>query len=89
LRDAIADTVVEVADGDDYTGYLKLITCREECAYVVYEYDETGDETAGEAEPGIPPEVGVPLPFPYILGGGVFLGVLLVGAGIILRRRTR
>lgn len=59
------------------------------CAYTVYNYDATGKITAGEPKPGIPPEIGVPLPFPYLLGGGLVLGAVLIGTGVVLRRRVR
>jgi hypothetical protein len=68
-----------------------LIICdsAQQCAYTVYEYDENGQATAGEPNPGIPPEVGIPLPLPYILVAGVILGVLLVGGGVLLWHRAQ
>lgn len=53
------------------------------------EFDRRGREVRTWTEPGTPPEVGVPMPFGYLLGGGVVLGGLLIGVGIILRRRAQ
>jgi hypothetical protein len=74
----------------DGPGSLTLITCTSpsQCAYILYEYED-GQEVAGEPQPGIPPEVGVKLPFPYLLGGGALVGVLLVGVGVVLWRKGR
>jgi LPXTG-motif cell wall-anchored protein len=36
--------------------------------------------------PGYPPNTGVDMPLPLLLGGGAALGILLVGAGLVLRR---
>lgn len=38
--------------------------------------------------PGYPPNTGVDLPLPLILGSVAVAGVVLVGAGLMLRRKT-
>lgn len=76
---------------------LKVILCHNipGCQHNWYRYTPSaGDDLAtenvqGSNIPMLPPEVGVKLPFPYILGGGLLLGVVLVVTGVILRRRAR
>jgi hypothetical protein len=91
-RTALRQEVADYASDEGSPGSLTLITCSSaqatDCAYIVYEYDSEGSEHAQEAKPGIPPEVGVLVPFPYLLGGGLVLGVMLIGLGIVLRRRV-
>jgi hypothetical protein len=91
-RTALRQDVAEYASDEGSPGSLTLITCSSaqatDCAYVVYEYDAEGNERAQEPKPGIPPEVGVLVPLPYLLGGGLVLGMGLIGLGIFLRRRV-
>jgi hypothetical protein len=86
LRDAVKAAVQQEGD----PGSLTIIICNAAgCAYVLYEYAVDGTVKVSEQVPGIPPEVGVPLPVPYLLVGGVVLGVLLIVGGFILWRRAR
>jgi hypothetical protein len=87
LRQEMANAVVD--SGRD--GTLVLIICQgaTQCAHALYDYDVEGKERAQEPIPGIPPEVGVNVPFFYILGGGATLGLLLVGGGVLLWLRAR
>ena len=51
--------------------------------------DNVGEVIDRWEDPGVPPIVGVEVPFSYLLGGGLFAGVLLLGVGIVLRRRAQ
>ena len=88
------DAVSEAVYGGDYDrGALAVIVCDSSgCTTTWYEYyiDDDGEEaTRTWTEPTAPPEVGVNVPFSYLLGGGAFLGVLLIGAGVLLQVRAR
>ncbi len=39
--------------------------------------------------PGYPPDTGVDLPMPMLLGGAVLVGSMMLGVGLILKRRSR
>jgi hypothetical protein len=87
LHDAISNALAD----DGYDGcFLAMIICKAgDCQTTWYEYDEDGKLVfPWWTEPGVP-RIGVSLPFPYILGSGVILGALLLGIGIVLRRRAR
>lgn len=92
LRDNVARAVQ--LEGEIWD--LKIIFCDgiPGCQYNWYRYTPSDGDLAtetvkGSNEPGLPPEVGVEIPFPYILGGGLLLGTVLVVAGVILRHRAR
>lgn len=87
----LRNTISEALSSNGYEGaFLAVIICQESsCQTTWYEYDRSGEEVDHKIEPGIPAELGVPLPFPFILVGGACLGTLLVGTGILLRRRAR
>jgi len=73
-------------------GYLALIICDAggcQTTWYRFFYEDGKQKTTQWTDPGVPPEVGVDLPVPYILAGGALLGVLLVGTGIILRRKAQ
>jgi len=61
-------------------------------SYVYYRIEWGGVQTrctVTSAEyPGYPPNTGVDLPLPLMLGIGASVGILLVGAGMMLRRKT-
>ena len=90
-RDAVAEAVYGGETEND-EGYLAVIVCTAYgCRTTWYRfYFKDGQEAKKVwTDPGVPPEVGVSLPMPYLLGGGAFLGVLLVGTGVALRIRAR
>lgn len=63
-----------------YTGY-----------YVIYyvNYTPNGCQVVTDGEyPGDPPNIGPDLPTPLIIGGVVSAGLLLVAAGLLLRRKS-
>ena len=87
---ALRTAVSVAAKDEEISASLALITCDangQNCSRILCEYDEDGLESC-HAKASIP-DVGVPLPFPYVLGGGVLFGVLLISSGLILRRRAR
>ena len=89
LRNAISEALDDNGYGEGPFYFAEIICyAGGSCKTTWYEYDEDGEEVNRRTDSGIPPEVGVSLPFPYILGGGAFLGILLVGIGVFLRRRT-
>lgn len=73
--------------------YYIAILCEEPtyepCSTHYIEYDGNGQKTGDWTDPGIPPEVGVELPFSFLLGGGAVLGGLLLGVGIVLQRKAK
>lgn len=77
-------------DGPFYFAYIECLQNDElECTTLWWEYDWAGELIESREDPGVPPVVGVEVPFSYLLGGGVFAGVLLLGVGLVLRRRAR
>lgn len=42
----------------------------------------------GEWQDGLPPDTGIDLPMPIIVGGLAIFGAVLLGAGVLLRRRA-
>ena len=76
-----------------YYGTLYVTTCDDAqpptCTAVLYTYDSDGNEESREMGEVPVPDVGVPIPFHYILGFGGLLAVLLVAAGLFLRRRAQ
>jgi hypothetical protein len=89
LRNAVTNALDNNGYGEEPFFFAQIICDAGGCQTTWYKYDEEGQEIRHWADPGIPPEVGVSLPFPYILGGGAALGALLIGAGIVLRRKAR
>jgi len=89
LRNAISDALADNGYGKGPFFFIQVICDAGMCKTTWYEYDKAGDEVRHWTEPGRPPEVGVPIPFPYVLGGGTLLGILLIGAGIVLRCKAR
>lgn len=73
-------------------GYLNVTDCtgadQDQCKATLYIYDRNGNETSQVGIVSIP-DVGVPLPFHFILIFGALLAVLLVAGGLFLRRRTQ
>ncbi|HFD40093.1 MAG TPA: hypothetical protein ENJ31_09665 [Anaerolineae bacterium] len=55
--------------------------------YRVWKFDGSKCSDPGEWQRGLPPGTGVDLPAPLIIGGLAVLGVGLVGAGVLVRRR--
>ena len=56
--------------------------------YRVYQLDGTGGCTMTQDwTPGLPPDTGVDLPVPFVVGGLAVLGVGLLGAGLVVKRR--
>ena len=76
-----------------YKASLLAIVCSDtqppNCSATLYTYFRSGTEQFQTLDVVDVPEVGVPLPFSYILSGIALLGVLLVGTGVFLRRRTK
>jgi len=58
--------------------------------YRVWDYDgTTGCTLVSQVwEDGLPPGTGIDLPTPVIIGGAVLLAAVLLGAGVLLRRRS-
>ncbi len=57
--------------------------------YRVWDYDgTTGCTLVADWQEGLPPGTGIDLPTPVIIGGAVLLGVVLLAAGVLLRRRS-
>ena len=90
--DQLRDLVEGSVRGRRNFGALQVIDCTDadppECTATLYVYDRGGNETSQSLGEVPIPDVGVLFPVPYILGGGTLLGVLLIGAGIVLRRRA-
>ncbi len=57
--------------------------------YRTWTFDGNSCTGPTEWQRGLPPGTGVDLPAPLIVGGLAVLGVGLVGAGVLVRRRTR
>ncbi len=58
--------------------------------YRVYQLDGAGGCTMTQDwTPGLPPNTGVNLPVPFIAGGLAVLGVGLLAAGVVVKRRYR
>ena len=78
----VTDTICRLGGGTlyrIYTGY-----------YVIYyiNYSPNGCQVVPDGEyPGYPPNTGPDLPMPLIIGGVVFVGLVLVAAGLMLRRK--
>lgn len=87
LRNAVSGALAD--DGYDGAFFAEIICDAGGCQTTWYEYDEDGEEVNSWTDPGVPPEVGVGLPLPYVLVGGAILGILLLGIGIVLRHRAR
>jgi hypothetical protein len=67
-----------------------IVTAGNNTVYFTYNMDVEGNCTiTGTVRPGLPPELGVELTPPLIIGGLVALGLLLVGVAWLLRRRLR
>jgi hypothetical protein len=85
--------VGQAVKGKRNSGTLEVTDCSDanltSCTATLYTYARDGSEAAHPLGPVPVPIVGVPLPFPYILGGGILLGVLSVGTGVVLRRRAQ
>lgn len=79
----VTDTICRLGGGTLYrifTGY-----------YVIYyvNYSPNGCQVVPDGEyPGYPPNTGPNLPIPLIIGGVASIGLLLVGAGWVLRRKN-
>ncbi len=56
--------------------------------YRVRHFDGSQCSDPGEWQQGLPPGTGVDLPAPLVIGGLAVLGVGLVGAGVLVRRRA-
>jgi hypothetical protein len=58
--------------------------------YTEYELDGAGGCTmvSEGPMPGLPPGTGIDLPAPVIIGGLAIIGAVLLGAGLLVRRRT-
>lgn len=84
---AQVDNLINIICYDYYGGHLYRIF---DSYYVYYRIEWGGVQTrctVTSAEyPGYPPNTGVELPMPLMLAGGAALGLLLVGAGVFLRR---
>ena len=89
LRNAVSEALEDNGYGEGPFHFAQIICDVHGCQTTWYKYNKEGQETKRWTVLGFPPEVGVPLPFPYVLGGGAVLGALLIGAGIALRRRAR
>ena len=88
LRQKVEDAVKHKRD----SGTLLVIDCTGEslsCTATLYTFRRDGTQRSEDQGPVPVPDVGVPLPFHYILVGILLLGILLIGAGVVLRRRTR
>jgi hypothetical protein len=84
--------VGQAVQGRRNFGTLQVIDCNDvqpsACTATLYTYTRSGAETSVPLGPVPVPKNGVSLPFPYVLGGGTLLGVMLVATGIVLRRRA-
>jgi hypothetical protein len=84
VRDAVKDRLNK--------GTLELVSCTDEqpmsCTATLYTFYRDGTEDSKVLEDVPVPETGVALPFPYLLGGGTLLGVMLVATGIVLWRKA-
>ena len=88
----LRELVGAAVKGRRNSGTLEVIDCTADltnCTATVYTYTRSGNETSESIGPVPVPDVGVSVPFHYLLGGGAFLGALLVIAGIVLVRRAR
>jgi LPXTG-motif cell wall-anchored protein len=85
--DAQVNNLIETICLDYYGGHLYRIF---DNYYVYYRIEWGGVNTrctvTSTRYPGYPPNTGVELPMPLMLAGGAALGLLLVGAGVFLRR---
>lgn len=79
----VTDTICRLGGGtlfQIFTGY-----------YVIHyvNYSPNGCQVVTDGEyPGYPPNTGPDLPLPLIIGGVAAVGLLLVGAGLVLRRKN-
>jgi hypothetical protein len=95
-RDTLRDRMKQAVQIEGDVAVLRLTLCEGKPKCVWYEYtytprasgNEAREEITVEEAPGEAPKVGVNLPFPYLLGGGLVLGVALVTTGVVLRQRA-
>jgi hypothetical protein len=89
----LRDPVKAAVKGSKYMfGTLQVIDCNDakppQCVATLYTVNRAGEWAQMDLGPVPVPEVGVPLPFHYILGLVALVALLLVGAGLLLRRRA-
>ena len=88
-------TAMKDAAKDKYDfATLEVITCNDanppQCTAILHTFYRNGGDPTSVNLGTVPvPTVGTPLPFPYLLGGGLLVGTLLLGSGIVLGRRAR
>lgn len=87
--DAQVANLIEQICYQYYGGHLYRIFSN---SYVYYRIEWGGTQTrctvTSTEYPGYPPNTGVDLPLPLLLGLGASVGIVLVGAGMMLRRKT-
>jgi LPXTG-motif cell wall-anchored protein len=85
--DQQTDDIVNTICLDYYGGHLYRIFDTYYVYYrIVYPGVQERCNVTSTRYPGYPPNTGVELPMPLMLGGGAAIGLLLVGAGVFLRR---
>lgn len=80
--DSVINTVCRLGGGTLYqifTGYYVI--------HYVYSSPNGCEVRTDGQYPGYPPNTGPDLPMPFIVGGVVAVGLLLVAAGLVLRRK--
>lgn len=90
---SLRNLVLNAVQGKRNSGTLEVIDCNNarppKCTATLYSYTRAGGKAVTDVGEVPVPEVGVPIPFHYILGLGGLGALLLIGAGFILRRKTR
>lgn len=80
--DTVVNTICRLGGGTLYQIFTGF--------YVIHyvDYSPNGCEVRTDGQhPGYPPNTGPDLPTPLIIGGAASVGLLLVGAGLVLRRK--
>jgi len=84
-----------MVDGDTVVLY---VMCCDSCAstngawkFTIYNVSPDGScqpDLENACIAGLPPRTGIDLPAPLVVGGLAFLGIALVGTGVVVRRRS-
>lgn len=91
--DDLVDLMIAAVQGRRNFGTLQVIECSDanpdQCVATLFTFTRAGGEPVITDLGVVPvPEVGVPLPFYYILIFAAIVAVLLVGVGVLMRRRA-
>ena len=83
--------MLEAVEGRRSYGALQVTDCNDadppQCTATLYIYDRRGNETSQDLGEVSVPDVGVPLPFFYILIFGALLAAVLIAVGLMVRHR--